>query len=387
MQTEPGLTRVMIVGGGTAGHVEPGIAIGEELVRRGLSSSQVHFVGSERGVEVTLVPAAGFAQTLLPGRGIQRRLTFDNVGSIIGLLKAFMTAGKLIRTEKPDVVVSLGGYASVPAGLWAGLRRVPVIVAEQNAVPGLANRVISKLSEACATSFPNTALPRAVVTGNPVRAEILAVADTWSGPRAEARQRLGIAPDEFFVPAFGGSLGAGSINDAVLEAMPSLLDKGITVRHIVGSRNHAAIAKKSSALSEQQGPGRYELVEYEHDMATVLAAADLAICRAGATTCAELAVIGVPALMVPLPNAPADHQMANAQAMAAVGAVEVIADPILDGTLLVQSIERLRHASGVLRQMSSSALSLARPKAAAAVVNLTAPYLDEIEPIATDQDL
>ena len=130
-------TYALIVGGGTAGHVLPGVAIGQELVRRGRDSDEIHFVGSERGVERTIVPEAGFELTLLPGRGIQRKLTTDNIGAIIGLAKAFATSYSLLREHEPDVVVALGGYASVPAGLWAVLLRVPVVVAEQNAVPGL----------------------------------------------------------------------------------------------------------------------------------------------------------------------------------------------------------------------------------------------------------
>lgn len=375
------MTRVLIVGGGTAGHVEPGIAIGEEFVRRGIDASQVHFVGSVRGVEATLVPAAGFDQTLLPGRGIQRRLTRDNIGAVLGLAKAFVIAGKLLRTHRPEAVVSLGGYASVPAGLWAGLRKVPTIVAEQNAVPGLANRVVSKLAKKCAASFEDTNLPRVTVTGNPVRADVLAQAEARSGPRAEARRELGLSPDQFFIVAFGGSLGAGSINSAVFGAAKELMASGVVLRHIVGSRNYDDAVTQTEHLAGGTGRGRYEVIEYEHDMAKVLAAADLAVCRAGATTCAELAIIGIPAVMIPLPNAPADHQMENAQAMARVGAVEVVPDSILDARLLIDTIRRLRDAPGVLVDMAESALTLARPNAAAAVVNLAAEFVDGLAPV------
>ena len=137
-------THALIVGGGTAGHVLPGIAIGRELVARGHQPESIHFVGSERGVERTLVPEAGFDLTVLPGRGIQRRVTRENIGAVIGLVRAFARSASLLRRHRPDVVVALGGYASVPAGVWAILRRVPIVVAEQNAVPGLANTIIAR---------------------------------------------------------------------------------------------------------------------------------------------------------------------------------------------------------------------------------------------------
>ena len=168
-------TWALIVGGGTAGHTLPGIAIGRALVARGHDVGTIHFVGSERGSEVRLVPDAGFTLTALPGRGIQRRLTMANVGALVGLARAFGRALSLVRHRRPSVVVALGGYASVACALAAVLFRIPIVVAEQNAVPGAANRLVARFARAAAVSFPGTDLPRAVVTGNPVRPEILAV--------------------------------------------------------------------------------------------------------------------------------------------------------------------------------------------------------------------
>lgn len=362
-------TFALIVGGGTAGHVLPGVAIGNELVRRGHPAESIHFVGSERGVERTLVPDAGFGLTVLPGRGIQRRLTKDNIGAIGGLIRAFGSAYSLLRTHRPDVVVALGGYASVPAGLWAVLLRVPIVVAEQNAVPGLANRIIGRFAKACAVSYDATELPRAVWTGNPVRSEILAVASPDSSTRTAARTRLGVEVDRRLVVVFGGSLGARTINNAVVGAVDLLRDRSdLEIRHIIGRRDFADVTAR---VDDGVEAGlRYTPVEYEDDMATVYAAADLVICRAGATSCAELAVTGTPSVLVPLPGAPGDHQTANARALEGAGGAELLADSIFDAQLLVDTVTRLFATPSILESMRTGSTRMARPDAARAVADL-----------------
>ncbi len=367
------MSGVMIVGGGTAGHVLPGVAIGRELVDRGHPIDTIRFVGSERGVDRELVPAAGFDLTVLPGRGIQRRLTAENLQSTRDLLRAAAQARKVLAGHDPDVVVALGGYASVPAGAWAVLRRIPVVVAEQNAVPGLANRLLGRFAQVSAVSFEGTDLPRAVWTGNPVRPEILEVAA--ENDRTDRRERVGVAAGRRLVVVFGGSLGARRINEAVLDALPALSGRDdLAIRHIVGRRDHADV---TSRVPDLDGAAlAYEAVEYEDDMATVLAAADLVVSRAGATTCAELTVVGRPAVLVPLPGAPGDHQTANARALEATGGAELVADAILDGALLVATLDRLLADPDRLRNMGDSMRSIARPDAASAVVDLIEKHLE-----------
>lgn len=359
----------LIVGGGTAGHVLPGVAIGQELVRRGYPQESIHFVGSERGVERTIVPDAGFGLTLLPGRGIQRRITTDNIGAIAGLFRAFVASFSLLRSTRPDVVVALGGYASVPAGLWAVILRVPIVVAEQNAVPGLANRIIGRFAKACAVSYEGTDLPRSVWTGNPVRPEILAIGEAGVDGRQRARASLGIDPDRKLIVVFGGSLGARTINNATLGALTLLSDRSdLQIRHIVGSRDFADVTSRAD-LAVDAGL-RYTPVEYEHDMATVYAAADLVVCRAGATSCAELAVTRTPAVLVPLPGAPGDHQTANARALEKAGGAELLADSIFDAQLMADTVSRLVAKPEILESMRDGASRVARPDAARAVADL-----------------
>ena len=362
-------TYALIVGGGTAGHVLPGVAIGDELVRRGHSPESIHFVGSERGVERTIVPAAGFPLTLLPGRGIQRKLTPENIGSLAGLAKAFGRSRSLLSDSDPDVVVALGGYASVPAGLWAVLRRIPIVVAEQNAVPGLANRLIGRFAKVCAVSYEGTDLPRATVTGNPVRADVLAVAKDDPARRAATRLRLGVSENRRLIVVFGGSLGARTINTAVIDAYPALAGRSdLVIRHIIGHRDHADVVERVPASAEDAL--NYQPIEYEDDMASVYDAADLVVCRAGATSCAELAVTGTPAVLIPLPGAPGDHQTENARALEKVGAAELVPDAAFDGQYLASIIERLAMDETRLDAMRLAASNAGRPDAAARVADL-----------------
>ncbi len=362
----PASSWALISGGGTAGHVQPGLDIGRALIAGGRRVDELHFVGSERGIETRLVPEAGFSLTVLPGRGIQRRLTPENFGAVLGLLRAVGSSFGLVRRQRPSVIVSLGGYASVPCSLAGAVFRVPIVVAEQNAVPGLANRLVGRFARACAVSFPDVDLPKAVWTGNPVRETIRAV--DRRADRATARATLGIDPDAFLVSIFGGSLGARRINNAVLAALPAWAGHAdLVVRHIIGARDYDDIMTR---VPESPPDGvDYRPIRYEDDMASVYAASDLFVCRAGATTVAELAVTGSPAIVVPLPGAPGDHQTANARGLVEAGAAVMVVDAELDADRLVTEVERLRAADS-LGDMAAAAAELGRPDAAEAVADL-----------------
>jgi undecaprenyldiphospho-muramoylpentapeptide beta-N-acetylglucosaminyltransferase len=370
----------MISGGGTAGHVVPGLAVAWALVERGHDPGEIHYVGSERGVERTMVPDAGFALTLLPGRGIQRRLTVDNVGASFGLVRAIGRAVQLVRRERPRVLLSLGGYASVPAALAAVLWRVPIVVAEQNAVPGAANRLIARFAKASAVSFAGTALPRAVLTGNPVRAE---VQPADAATRTAARHALGIDDARLLVVAFGGSLGARRINQAIIALAESWSDRDdIVLRHVVGARDWDHDASRIHSIGEQLRQRvaaglpalRYDAVRYEHDMPTIYAAADVIVCRAGASTVAELAVAGVPSVLVPLPGAPGDHQTANAQAMVDAGGARLLPDREASAARVGAALDELVRDAALRASMAAAARTLARPDAASRVAALLEQY-------------
>jgi len=360
----------IVAGGGTAGHVLPGLAVAKQLVADGHGPSEIHFVGAERGLERTLVPEAGFGITLLPGRGIQRRLAVENVGAVVGLVRAMFQALGLVRRTRPSVVLAVGGFASAAVAVAAVFWRVPLVVADQNARAGAANRLVGRFARACAVPFPETDLPRAVVTGNPVRAEVLAVGAQRD--RAAARAELGVPEGRTLVVEFAGSLGSRRLNDATFECARRWAGRDdLAVYHVVGGRDwdDDRVPAELAALPGD-GPGLwYRAVRYEDRMDRVLAAADLAVCRSGGTTVAELAVVGVPSVLVPLPIATRDHQRANAGPLVAAGAAVLVDDAAFDGDRMEAEVLPLLD-DGRLEEMATAARSLGRPDAAAAVAAL-----------------
>jgi UDP-N-acetylglucosamine--N-acetylmuramyl-(pentapeptide) pyrophosphoryl-undecaprenol N-acetylglucosamine transferase len=361
----------VVAGGGTAGHVQPALAIARALVDQGHPPGSIHMVGSARGLEAKLVPATDFPATFLPGRGIERRLSLQSLQSVGALLKACAQAWRLVGRLKPRVVVSVGGYASVACALAAVLRRVPIVVAEQNAAPGAANRLVSRFAKASAVSFDGTPLRRAVVTGNPVRAEVSAIERTRDAEAA--RHKLDVYAGRRMVLIFGGSLGALRINRAVVEAVRRWAPRtDLHVRHVVGQRDWKEIAPAVGAIWSPETPLRYQALEYEDDMPTALAAADLVVCRSGSSTCFELLAAGLPSLLVPSPNVTADHQTANARHMARAGAAVVVPDAELDGPRLVAEVDALLGDPARLAAMSQAARQAARPHAARDIAALAA---------------
>ena len=360
-------TWALVAGGGTAGHVLPGLAVARALVAAGHPPESIHWVGSETGIEGRLVPEAGFGITLLPGRGIERKFSAASAAAALGLSRAAARAVGVVTRRRPAVVVALGGYASVPCALAAVPLRVPVVVCEQNAVPGAANRLVARFARAAAVSFPGTDLPRAEVTGNPVRPEVLAV--DRHRDRDSARRALGLPLDRRVVAVFGGSLGARRINLALLSALEGWARRDdLAIRHVVGRRDWSMVGEGAPVLSP--GGVVYEPVEYEDRMDLVLAAADLAVCRAGATSVAELAVVGLPAVLVPLPGAPGDHQTANARHLADADAAVLVPDAELDGPRLAAEVDALLAAPDRLAAMAHAARRTARPDAAERVADL-----------------
>jgi undecaprenyldiphospho-muramoylpentapeptide beta-N-acetylglucosaminyltransferase len=355
-----GATFAVVTGGGTAGHVLPALAVAEALVARGHPRSSIHYAGAARGIEARLVPPTGFPLTLLPGRGIQRRLTPANLASIGGLVVALWRAVRLVGRLRPAVVIAVGGYASAAVALAAVLRRVPVVVAEQNAAPGAANRLVARFARATAVSFEGTPLPRAVVTGNPVRAEVAALADP--ARRAAATRRFGAPPGRRVVLVTGGSLGALRLNLATVGALETWRDRtDLAVHHVVGRRDWDRIR---AAVPPDLGRLAYRAVPYEDDMPAALAAADLVVCRSGSGTCFELAAVGLPAVLVPSPVVTADQQTRNAERLVAAGAAVLVPDPALDAARLVAVVDELLGDEERLRTMGERARAWARPDAA-----------------------
>jgi UDP-N-acetylglucosamine--N-acetylmuramyl-(pentapeptide) pyrophosphoryl-undecaprenol N-acetylglucosamine transferase len=327
----PSRTFALVTGGGTAGHVQPALAIGEALVARGHDPTTILYVGSRRGMEGRLVPEAGFEVALLPGRGIQRRFTTDNLGAVGGLLIACMLAFGIVGRRRPRVVVTVGGYAGLPCSVAAIVLRVPLVVVSCDAVAGASNRLVARFARKCAVAFEGTQLPNQVVTGAPLRSAVLAT-DRSPQNRNAARHVLGVTGGRFLLAVEGGSLGARRLNQATFGLAKSWASRGdVTIIHVAGERNLALLEHEAAELglgphSSPETGLDYRLVGYEHRMPRLLAACDLAVCRAGALTVAELAAIGTPSILVPLPHAPNDHQTRNAEALTKTGAATLCPD-------------------------------------------------------------
>lgn len=359
--------RIVITGGGTAGHVLPALAVAEALVERGHERSDVSFVGSKRGMEGTLVTNAGFPIVLLGGRGIVRRVSVQNVAAVFGLFGAFAQALKHIVKVRPGAVVSVGGYASVPCSFAAALLRTPVVVVNVDAVPGLANRLVGRIAKVCAVAFEDTPLPHRVVTGAPVRPAIEMVTRTQD-ERERARNALGIPEGLRLVVIAGGSLGARRLNEAGIDMARSFADRpDVFIYHVVGARNFDEV---SNEIAERPVGSNYRYVAFSDDMPAVLSAADLMVCRSGAMTVAELAITGTPSILVPLPGAPNDHQRKNAAALADRGAAFVMNDADVSAESLADLIVPLIANPSHLDAMGVAAFQLGKRHAAQAIAGL-----------------
>lgn len=353
-------TDVLISGGGTGGHVFPALALAEELVARGHARDRIRFVGATRGLEATAVPAAGFAIDLLPGRGLERDLSPAAIGRNLhttsDTVVAFARAWALVGRLRPRVVVGVGGYASLPALVAARARRIPAVVHEADARPGLANRIAVRLGARAAVSLPGTPLRGAVVTGNPIRAAIAAV------------ERAPVVPPRIAV--VGGSLGARSLNEAVLGLYDLWRDRtDLTIHHVTGTRDYQGC---STTLAAERAAGdrlSYRLVRFEEHMEVVYTEATLVVCRAGGMT-AELTSVGMPSVLVPLPGAPGDHQTANADALVAAGAAVKIPDGELEPARLAAELDALLADPARLAAMGDAARALGRPDATARFADL-----------------
>jgi UDP-N-acetylglucosamine--N-acetylmuramyl-(pentapeptide) pyrophosphoryl-undecaprenol N-acetylglucosamine transferase len=364
----------VIAGGGTGGHVVPSLQVARAMVARGHDPSTVELFGSRRGHEATTWPSLEFPYTLLPGRGIRRSVRpaalVANAGAVLGLVWACVRAVGSFARRRPRVVVIVGGYASFPAGLAAVVTRVPLVSVTTDAVPGAVNGLLGKFAAANAVAFEGTDLPRTHLTGTPVRPELAALDRSAEGRRT-GRAALGLPPDRETVTAMGGSLGALRVNRAVAEVARSWADDDDRcLYHVTGRRDYEQFAWKAGGGHGHDNGLWYEVVPFEERMPALYAAADVCVSRAGAMSVAELLISGVPAILVPLPGAPRDHQTRNAEALVAFGAAVHVPDPECDGERLVKELEALLSDPERLEAMGAAARRHAHPDAAARIAEL-----------------
>ncbi len=361
------MTRAILSGGGTGGHIYPALTIAETMQQ--MYGTEFLFVGSENGLETDIVPAAGYPLETLPIRGIERRLTWRHFTTFALAAESVVKANGLLQRFRPDVVIGTGGYVCGPVLLAAALRGIPTLIQEQNVVPGVTNRILGRMVTRIALGYAEarrhfSRADNCVVTGNPVRPEVMSVT------REAARRELAIAADDFVVLAAGGSRGARAINEAMETVFQQYAEvSGVTVLHVSGKSEY----ERCRARLEEKGLSGYRhlrLIPYLEQMPTALAAADLAVFRAGAVGLAELTARGIPSILIPYPYATANHQLYNANVLERAGAAEVIENHNLRGEDLAARIERLRRSPQELQYMARASRLLGRPQAAQAIAEL-----------------
>lgn len=329
----------VVTGGGTAGHVLPALAVAEGLVARGHDPASIHYVGARRGIETRLLPETPFPHHFFDVVGLQRSVSRRNLGFVPKLMSARRQAIRLLRGLRPRVVVSVGGYASLPVVLAARKLGVPIVVVSYDLRPGWASRVAARYAAACAVAFPDSPLPGARQTGAPVRQAVLEV--DRDRDRDRARQALGLPLDRFVVAVMGGSQGSGVLNDAIARLVDlHAADGRLAIRHVVGER---FIGGARPARDGADGGIVYQPVGYESQMPCVYAAADLLVARGGASTVHEVAVTGIPAVLVPWSGAAEDHQTMNVRWLSDDGAAILLTESEVDR--LPEVVDRLRGSS------------------------------------------
>ncbi len=349
--------KVLIAAGGTGGHIYPGIAVANEIMRRD-ETSEVLFVGTARGLEKKIVPDNGYQLSLINSAGLKNVGIAGKLKGMAVLPRSFWEAGRILRSFSPDVVVGAGGYVSGPVLMTAYLTGFPTMVMESNALPGFTNRRLARFVNKAALTF-DAALPyfgkKGIVTGNPVRKEFFDIAER------DVQKPVNLL-------IFGGSQGARAINDAMVEALPLLRNRKAEFR-VIHQTGEASFDHVRSAYADN-GWENPDIRPYISDMVDAFDQADIVISRAGATTCAEVAAAGKAAVMVPLPGAADDHQRKNAEALASQGAAIMILQADLSSERLVRTIEELVDDPQTIGNMGRAARSMSKCDAAEVTVDM-----------------
>ncbi|OAT81809.1 undecaprenyldiphospho-muramoylpentapeptide beta-N-acetylglucosaminyltransferase [Desulfotomaculum copahuensis] len=362
--------RFVVTGGGTGGHIYPALAIARGLQDK-YPGAEILYVGKTGGLEAGLAARAGLPFQSIPLAGLQRRLAVRNVTAVWQAARGVVRARRILAGFGPDAVVGTGGYVCGPVVLAAALTGIPTLIHEQNALPGVTNRLLSRFVSRVAVTFADAVRyfprrDRVVLTGLPVRPEILAFS------REEARRTLGLPVTGKLVLCFGGSQGARTINGAMAGVLPRFAGRpGVCFIHVTGPAQYDSFmaALSRSGLRAPQS-GNISIIPYLYEMPAALAAADLVICRAGAATIAELTVAGLPSVLVPYPHATGNHQEFNARALERQGAAIVIRDAELSGSVLATEVEQLLADERRLQAMAGASKKMGRPGALADITGL-----------------
>jgi UDP-N-acetylglucosamine--N-acetylmuramyl-(pentapeptide) pyrophosphoryl-undecaprenol N-acetylglucosamine transferase len=354
---------VLIAGGGTGGHLYPGIAVAREIVAR-FAGARIVFVGTAAGIESRVIPREGFALETIRSAGLKGKSLASLARGVALLPASAIDAWRVISRTRPSIVIGVGGYSSGPVVLLAALRSIPTMLMEQNAMPGVTNRLLARFVRAAAVTYDESArffAGRAFLAGNPVRPEFLGGKHEEHGSLRESGERRAAQ-----VLVFGGSQGAHAINVAMVEAAPRLVAAApsLAITHQTGERDLEMVRDgyRRAGVEARVEPFLYAI---DREMKT----ADLVVCRAGATTLAELTAAGRPSILIPLPTATDDHQRKNAEALAVKGAARMIDQRSLTGELLASEIVALAGNDVERAAMSAAARRMAKPDAAKVIVD------------------
>jgi UDP-N-acetylglucosamine--N-acetylmuramyl-(pentapeptide) pyrophosphoryl-undecaprenol N-acetylglucosamine transferase len=358
-RTAPAPLSIVLAGGGTAGHIEPALAVGEAL-RTARPDARITALGTERGLEGRLVPERGFDLSLIPPVPVPRKVNKDLLTFPFRLVRALWETRRTLRRLDADVVVGFGGYVSGPAYLAAKSAGIPVVVHEANARTGMANRLGVKLGGRALAAVPDSGLPGAEVVGIPVRRSLLDL--DRAGLRREARDFFGLDQDAPVLLVTGGSQGAASINAAVAGAAPTLADAGIGVLHAYGRKNSVEVAQTPGAPA-------YVAVPYIDRMDLALAAADMVLCRSGAMTVAEISACGLPAVYVPLPHGNGEQEL-NARPVVDAGGGSIVPDAELDARRVAREVVPLLRDADRLEKAGAAASRAGHRDAAARIAEI-----------------
>lgn len=327
--------RILVTGGGTGGHIYPALAF-IRYVQKIQPDSEFLYVGTHRGLENKIVPETGISFKTIKIQGFKRKLSLDNIKTVQLFVESIKRSKEILREFKPDVVIGTGGYVSGSVVYAAARMKIPTIVHEQNSVPGITNKFLSRFADRVGISFPDAAqyFPenKTVLVGNPRAQEVV------TSGKSEVLEQYGLLPDIPTVLIFGGSQGALKINQAVIQALPKFSQKEYQVLYASGDRYYNEIAEK---FDIEKINHNLSLQPYIKNMTDVMANVDLLIGRAGATSIAELTALGLPAILIPSPYVTNDHQTKNAQSLVNAGAVKMITDADLTGEKLVEAVDEI----------------------------------------------
>ena len=327
--------RILVTGGGTGGHIYPALAF-IRYVQKIQPDSEFLYVGTHRGLENKIVPETGISFKTIKIQGFKRKLSLDNIKTVQLFVESIKRSKEILREFKPDVVIGTGGYVSGSVVYAAARMKIPTIVHEQNSVPGITNKFLSRFADRVGISFPDAAqyFPenKTVLVGNPRAQEVV------TSGKSEVLEQYGLLPDIPTVLIFGGSQGALKINQAVIQALPKFSQKEYQVLYASGDRYYNEIADKFDIEIINHN---LSLQPYIKNMTDVMANVDLLIGRAGATSIAELTALGLPAILIPSPYVTNDHQTKNAQSLVNAGAVKMITDADLTGEKLVEAVDEI----------------------------------------------